>query len=147
MARNSLDSDLEDLPQYMISAFGVSRDWMRQGKCWKPTKRDPRNPWTMSAADAIVIGDTTYYGPELIELALMSCVSCPVQWACTRFALETWPNWGTWGLGISDLRWLHKHPGLADAILDESEEAGTPVQVATARARDEERAHRSSAPA
>lgn len=119
--------------------MGVNRDWMKQAHCAPKDKpRDTRGPWLVAKGDDVKIGDATYSGSTLIEYALLVCKNCPAQWECARFAVKTWPNWGTWACDISDLKWLTKQrPGFSIQLIKTAEATGTPVQVAVKVARRE----------
>jgi hypothetical protein len=130
-----LDDSFDVLPLYIQCALGVSRDWTDEARCRRPGQRDARSLWLVSSGEVLDFGGSRYTGANLIQLALLTCLGCPVQWQCTRFALETWPNWGTWGVDISGLRWLKKRKAMGSALLDKAEEDGVPVQVAVGAAR------------
>jgi hypothetical protein len=90
--------------------------------------------WTIAPHEKFAIGGSTYLGEELIALALQICGRCPVQWECAAFAIATDQRWGTWGMSIDDLHWLHRSKRAA-TILRRSQFAGEPVQVSVAAAR------------
>ena len=93
--------------------------------------------WSVLAKEEIQVGDSFYLGAQLIDLALEYCKACPVQYQCSRYALNTAPSssyiWGTWGAPMPDLRWI-KHHGL-EHVIDDAERDGVPVQVALKQAR------------
>ena len=135
----SVDDSFAVLPLYIASAMGVNRDWVKQARCLPsgPDGRDSRGPWVVASNETITMGGSRYDGKTLIAYALLVCANCPAQWDCTTFALQTMPNWGTWGCDITDLRWLNGRGrrSMSTDILEDARQVGTPVQVAVRRAR------------
>lgn len=118
------------LPVYMQRAAGVKRDFMLHGKCRVGQHSLPREAWTMDRKDKALQGEE----PETwIRLALTICQSCPVQYDCTRFALQVDERWGTWGVDIIDLQWM-KHTKRGPEIIDAAEALGVSVHVAVRNA-------------
>lgn len=73
-------------------------------------------------------------------MAVMICQTCPVQWSCTRFAVDTQAEWATYGCRMRHLRWLQELLYWdAMLILDDAELSGTPVEIAV---RDAKKARR-----
>ena len=135
----SVDDSFAMLPLYIASAMGVNRDWVLDARCRPagPAGRDDRGPWVIASNETIHVGGSRYDGKTLIAYALLVCANCPAQWDCTTFAVQTMPNWGTWGCDITDLRWLanRRRKERATEVLEAARFSGTPVQVAIRRER------------
>jgi hypothetical protein len=130
----SLDDSFDNLPKYIASAMAVDRSWSKDARC-RTAQRDVRGPWVVGANEIVRVGRSTYKGSELIELALMVCAACPVQYDCIRFALDTDSKWGTWSCTEKDQAWLKKHDKQR-LVVARAEYDGVPVQVAVKEARE-----------
>jgi hypothetical protein len=140
----SLDDAWDLLPVSMAVAVGVSRDWAQQANCTVEGVHHPGAIFTIEPNEELL----GIEGKTWIQVALMSCFGCPVQWECTAFALRTWQNWGTWGLHIQDLRWLKKQGADAyTALIDTARDHAVPVQVAVANAKSRQVRERKAAKA
>lgn len=95
--------------------------------------------WLCGEFGTVVVDGKTIKAAELTKMAVMICQSCPVQYRCARFAIESGEEWGTWAMRRRNLNWLigfemteEQRPVTtreAIALIDEAELAGTPVEI------------------
>jgi hypothetical protein len=118
----------------------AERDWMRFGLCRVGGKL-PAVAWRCGENGQMELAGRQVDCAEVTKMAVMICQTCPVQWSCTRFAVEVGEQWGTWGTRIRFLRWLQEDIEMWDAmlILEDAETAAIPVEVAV---RDAKKARR-----
>lgn len=79
----------------------------------------------------------------LTEMAVMVCQTCPVQYDCTRYAVEYAEAAGTWGCRRRHLEWLFKRSD-AMLIIGAAEAEAVPVEQYVAAVRVQHRAMVSS---
>ena len=131
-----VDDDPSTFPLHVRLAYDQSLAWRAEGHCIG-LGGELRLAWSVLAKEEIVVGDSVYLGAQLIDLALEYCKACPVQYHCSRYALNTAPSssyiWGTWGAPMADLRWVKQHD--LGYVVDDAERDGVPVQVALKQAR------------
>jgi hypothetical protein len=128
MARTrSFDGTFEDLPQSILRALRVDRSFYSDAHCRNQVKDTPKIAWTAEAGHKYRVGANIYDGSKLVELALVVCAGCPVQWQCAAAAIEAGESAGTWGDKLENIRWLSRHPKWAE-ILEMAESTGVPVQ-------------------
>jgi len=127
------DGDIEELGVLITAAYEHDRTWASRGKCrgWNAEDELTPTPWQFDPKQRVTIVDggrkVTLRGSELIELALMSCHSCPVQYACATYAVRARMLAGTWSMKIIDLTWLAKQDDF-EALIALAEEEGVPLQ-------------------
>lgn len=119
----------------------AERTWMPHGLC--RTGKLPKQAWQCGESGTMVVSGREVNCYEVTKLAVMICQTCPVQWSCTRFALDTEAAWGTYGCRIRYLKWMLEDLEYWDALLiiDDAELAGTPVEIAM---RDAKKARRTT---
>lgn len=121
----------------------AERTWMQYGLC--RTGALPSIAWRCGEDGMIEIAGSEVRCDEVTLAAVQICQTCPVQWSCTRFAIDTEASWGTYGCRQRHLRWLQnfKNQGVeywdAMLIIDDAEKLGIPVEIAV---RDEKKARR-----
>lgn len=108
-----------------------AEQWMVYGSC--RTGKLPMEAWQCGEDGEIEIAGRSVKCAEVTKLAVMICQSCPVQWSCARFAIETEAEWATYGCRRRHMRWLQEMPYWdAMLIINDAEKNGTPVEVACA---------------
>jgi hypothetical protein len=135
MARKSLTStNVDTMPGYMAAAVGVSREWISQALCIDEDGQSIRL-WHVNRNDWVKVGPgPKVKGEKFVEMALLVCHGCPVQWHCARFAVLTNAQACTWAAPLEDIQWLGRQPDW-EVVLDVAEEDQLPVQVAIRRLR------------
>jgi hypothetical protein len=124
----STDAGIDELPLYIRRAFGVSREWMARSLCRDRRSGVVAKAWTIEETESLDIGGSVHAGRKLVQMALEVCARCPVQWECTEYAIETDACAGTWGVRLSDVRFLSRRP-LWKSELRAARREGVPVQT------------------
>lgn len=118
----------------------AERTWMQYGLC--RTGQLPSIAWRCGEDGTIEIAGSEVRCAEVTEAAAMICQTCPVQWSCTRFAVDTEAAWGTYGCRRRHLKWLLELPYWdAMLVIDDAEMHSTPVEIAC---RDAKKARRTT---
>ena len=123
------------LPELTFEAWlEAERTWQPHGLC--RTGKLPGYAWRCGESGTIDINGRTVKCSEVTTMAVMLCQTCPVQWSCTRFALDTEADWATYGCRIRHIRWLLELEYWdALMIIDDAETSGTPVEIAVREAK------------
>lgn len=127
------DGDIEELGVLITAAYDQDRTWVSRGKCrgWNADDELTPTPWQFDPKQRVTIHDgrrdVVLRGQEMVELALMSCHSCPVQYACATYAVRARMLAGTWAMKIIDLTWLAKQEDF-EFIIEMAEAEGVPLQ-------------------
>lgn len=100
---------MEAMPLSLLRAGSVNRDFYEHASCRTDTGV-VKKAWTAESGRRYKIGEQTYTGDKLIELALEVCRHCPVQHDCANAAIEAGELIGTWAIRIEDIRFLSKRP-------------------------------------
>ena len=125
---NSLDDGFEFLPKHIGLGIGVDRSWGDKAKCREVV--DDRWPWLVTPNEEVKVGNTVYIGEQLIALALMTCETCPAQYDCAHYGIETEAAaWGTWGVHPRRMKWLRKQRDWRE-IIKRAAYAGVPLDRA-----------------
>lgn len=114
----------------MAAAYGLDRTWTTKARCreWNADDELTPTPWQFDPGQRVILDDgQELRGPEMIELGLMSCFSCPAQYECAHYAVDGRVNAGTWAMKIVDLTWLGRQPDSA-AIIELARAVGAPLQ-------------------
>jgi len=128
MARSrSFDGDFDDLPLSIQRALEVDRSFYRDANC-RTSSGTPKIAWIAVAGRTYTVGANRYSGEKLIELALLGCATCPVQWECSACALQADERAGVWGDTLDNLKWLRRQ-GNHEAKLEMAKSAGVTVQA------------------
>lgn len=89
-----------------------------------------RRQWFQCAEkDEINVAGAIVTGLAAQKMAETICFSCPVQWECTREAINLEHDDCVWGVRTRHLRWLRQQPN-PHGIIDTARVEGVPVQVA-----------------
>lgn len=116
----------------------AERTWMPHGLC--RTGKLPSVAWRCGEDGVMTIAGHEVRCAEVTEQAAMICQTCPVQWSCTRFALDTEAAWGTYGCRRRHLKWLQELTYWdALMIIDDAEKHSVPVEVACREAKEARR--------
>lgn len=135
MARTtSFDGKFEDLPLSMQRAAQVDRSFYASASCRNDVRGTPKIAWTVTPGKKYRVGANIYDADKLIELALLTCQGCPVQWRCAAAAIEADESAGTWADTLDNIRWLSRRSNWA-VTLEMAQSTGTPVQRIIARLR------------
>ena len=135
MARTrSFDGTFEDLPLSMQRAARVDRSFYVSAACRNDVRGTPKIAWTATPGRKYRVGANIFDADKLIELALLTCSICPVQWRCAAAAIEADESAGTWGDTLDNIRWLSRQSDPVN-ILEMAESTGTTVQRVIARLR------------
>lgn len=126
---SAITNDLDDLGVLVSAAYGLDTSWMSAARCrsWdgEPDDDEPYplgipTPWQFDYEQVVVtrIGkkEVVLEGKEMIKVALMHCYGCPAQYVCARYGVEARCRAGTYGMRISDLRWLQSQPDALELI-------------------------------
>lgn len=119
------------LPALTFEAWEeAERTWMPHGLC--RSGKLPSTAWRCGESGTILIGNRDVQCAEVTKLAVMICQTCPVQWSCVRFAIDTEAEWGTYGVRVRYLKWVKEDLKYWDAmmIVEDAEASGTPVEIA-----------------
>lgn len=128
MARTrSFDGTFDDLPLSLLRALKVDRSFYIDASCRNEIRNTPKIAWTATPGRKYQVGANVYDGDKLIELALLGCGGCPVQWRCASAAIEAGECAGTWSDKLENIRWLSKQPNFEDA-LEMAQSTGVSVQ-------------------
>lgn len=87
---------------------------MNHGSCFGWGSNRPGHPTPWQVAPGRKYNDIS--GSELVRYALIICHSCPAQYDCTTYAVKATMIAGTWGLPITQLRWLQEQDDALDLI-------------------------------
>ena len=112
----------------------VDRSFYVEAACRNEIRNTPKKAWTAEPGKKYRIGANIYDGDKLIELALLTCAGCPVQWKCAATAIEADEMAGTWSDTLVNIRWLGRRSHY-QSVLDLAQLKGQPVQHAIARLR------------
>lgn len=134
MARSrSFDGSFDDMPLSIQRAASVDRSYYREALCINERNQTPKVAWLATPGKKYRVGAHIFDGDKLIELALTTCSICPVQWECTRTAIEADERWGIWGDTLDNIVWLDRRTkanGMsAVGVLDAAKQLGHSVQV------------------
>lgn len=152
----------ELLGRLITAAHGLDDSFMAEGRCALPEHRDPitgdrispfadkitrKTIWQVDFNDSPVKGQAS--PRELIQVALMICHSCPVQYECAHYAVEAEIQAGTWSARLSNVKWMQRSRAKSHEYIDEAERAGvsvekyiTPIREAAERHDREDRAQK-----
>lgn len=128
------------LPALTFEAWlEAERTWMQHGLC--RTGKLPSWAWRCGEDGEVELAGRMVERAEITKMAVMICQTCPVQWSCARFAIDTEAQLCTYGCRRRHMRWLQEDIEYWDAmlILDDAEKLGIPVEIAV---RDEKKARR-----
>ena len=129
MARSrSFDGDYDDLPLSIQRALRVDRSFYDEANC-RTVSGTPRIAWVAAPGRTYTVGANRYSGEKLVELALLGCATCPVQWECSACAIEADERAGIWGDTLDNLKWLSRLGGHEER-LKKAKAAGVTVQRA-----------------
>lgn len=107
--RSTFSGDVAQLPIHLQRALSVDRSYYSRAICRTPTDT-PKLAWTAERTKRYEVNGQQIPGPKLIQMAVMVCKSCPVQWRCAEAAIEAGEPVGTWGAPIEDIEWLSRRP-------------------------------------
>ena len=113
----------------MQRAAMVDRSFYVDAACRNEIRSTPKKAWTAEPGKKYQIGANIYDGDKLIELALLTCAGCSVQWKCATAAIEADESAGTWSDTLVNIRWLGRRPRY-QASLDLAQLKGVSVQQA-----------------
>ena len=114
------------MPLSALRALSVDRDYYSEAAC-RTTDMTPKAAWLAENGRSYPIGGQTYQGEKLIELALLGCATCPVQWRCAAAAIEADERAGIWSDTLDNIRWL-SNCGDHKTILEMAQSTGVTVQ-------------------
>lgn len=123
------DGAIEDLGVLLTAAYGLDTEWMERGTCygWGSNRPGTTTPWQATSGKRY--GE--FSGGELVKYALIVCSGCPAQYDCTSYAIKGMMVAGTWGVSISQLRWLQGQDDGLD-LVEIARELDAPVQSVVA---------------
>jgi hypothetical protein len=130
------DVDVEDLPVAYTRGHGRPIGWRSDARC--KDIEQPRaaasdgsrvTPWLATTGETYVFVGRRTAGAKLIEMALLECAMCRVQWDCASFGVSVGEPVGVWAMSIEDRRWLQRQSE-PDLIIKQAEADGQPVQFA-----------------
>lgn len=141
----------ELLGRLIVAAHGLDTAFMEQGRCRLPEHFDPitgeriehKDPLTRKTIWMVDFHDIPEPGKptprELINVALLICHSCPVQYECAHYAVDAEIRSGTYSARLANIKWLQRTPLKAHALIEEARAAGESVEhyVSPVRAEDE----------
>ena len=93
------------MPLSALRALSVDRGYYNKAAC-RTTDMTPKAAWLAEKGRRYSIGGHIYPGEKLIELALLGCSACPVQWTCASAAIKADERAGVWSDTLENLRWL-----------------------------------------
>lgn len=117
----------------LTACYGLDRSWAKNGSCFGWGTKRPGQPTPWQVAPGRRYGD--YSGSELVKYALLWCHSCPAQYDCASFAVRGKMIAGTWGLPITQLRWLQEQDDAFD-LIELARQNGIAVQTVASEAFD-----------
>jgi len=123
--RRTTDGSVDDLPRYVRAGFGLDLTWKEHAKCRTQTGLTGK-AWTTTSSETVNVGDERIPGRKLIQMAVMICRTCPVQWECTRYAIKSEAEIGTWGTEISKVKFLASRNNY-EQLLDAAKNYDVPV--------------------
>jgi hypothetical protein len=129
MARTaSFDGSFEDMPLSIRRAHEADRSYYAHAAC-RSMVDTPKIAWLAEPGRKYTYGNHSYRGSRLIELALQGCAMCPVQWDCTKTAIEAGESAGIWGDTIDQINWLQRrYPNRALDIVEMARSTGVTIQ-------------------
>ncbi len=134
--------DVEDLPVGYTRGHNKPIGWHDEARCRSDAisrasskKGGLPSLWLVKTDETYVFVGRRTSGAKLIELALLECAMCPVQWDCARFAVQVREPLGTWAMSIEDREWLQDQPIDADVFIKQAESDCRPIQHAVRDAR------------
>ena len=108
MARSrSYDGGFDDLPLSIQRALKVDRSFYDHAAC-RTDAGTPKIAWVAAPGQRYKVGANNYSGTKLIELAMTTCSTCPVQWQCAIAALDADERAGVWADSLDQLHWLRR---------------------------------------
>lgn len=122
----SYDGSFDKMPLSVQRAASVDRSFYAKALCVNDVPGVPRRAWLAVPGTKYRLGGNLYEGEKLIELALTTCLICPVQWECAWAAIEAGECAGIWADTLDNLRLVRRNK----AKMDIARRQGTPVQVA-----------------
>lgn len=129
MARTrSFDGSFDDLPVSMQRAANVDRSFYSDAACRNEVRGTPKIAWTVAPGRKHRVGGNIYDADKLIELALLVCGMCPVQWQCAAAAIEADESAGTWADSLDNIRALSRRPNWR-VELELAQSTGVSVQL------------------
>lgn len=130
------DVDIDDLPVAYTRGHGKPIGWHAEARCRdneQPRASSKRgaqvSPWLAKADETYVFVDRLTPGAQLVEMALIECSLCAVQWDCAAFAVTVREPVGIWGMSFEDRTWLQDESDPVGFIRD-AQAAGRPIQFA-----------------
>lgn len=126
---NYTDDD-KSLGRAVLAVRGLDQSWMPKGSCRNyPAGRQPDGStlWHADMTDKRYPTRAERDHNALATVALMICRNCPVQYECADFAVRSEACAGTYGVRLSNLRWLQE--GMNRSVLDRGRTSGLPVEV------------------
>lgn len=113
--KQSYDGSFEDLPVSIRRALSVDRSWEVDAAC----RGRGSWPWVAEADRTYLIQGHRYSGVKLIELAMVTCQTCPVQWECAATAIRADEKAAIWGGATADqLAIFRKRAGGVDRAVE-----------------------------
>ena len=109
-------------------ALSVDRSFYQDAACRSADGSTPKVAWTASTGRKYRIGGHIYPGEKLIDLALLTCSGCPVQWECASAAIEADERAGVWADTLDNLNWLRRQEADPATTLEMAKSAGVSVQ-------------------
>lgn len=123
----SYSGSFDEMPIAVQRAAAVPRDYYAQALCRPGCSETPSIAWTVEPGkQKHLVAGHLYDGDTLVELALVTCRICPVQWECADAAIRAEEAAGIWADTLDNLRVFRNAPG----ALMELKTSGVPVQVA-----------------
>lgn len=129
MARTtSFDGRFEDMPLSVQRALSADRSYYDQAACRQRIDGTPKIAWLAEPKRRYKAGGQTYTGERLIELALLGCSMCPVQWECATTALDADERAGIWGDTLDRLATVRLAPVNHVTFFEMAKSTGVTVQ-------------------
>jgi len=129
----SYSGSFDEMPLSVQRAASVPRDYYAQALCRPGESSTPSIAWTVEPGKKQhVVAGVIYDGDTLVELALLTCRICPVQWECASVAIAADEKAGIWSDTLDNLRVFREAPDVLLVL----KERGVPVQVAAQRVAD-----------
>lgn len=123
--RRTTDGSVDDLPRYVRAGFGLDLNWKEHAKCRTQVGLTGK-AWTTTSSETVTVGSERIPGRKVIQMAVLICRTCPVQWDCTRYAIKSEAEIGTWGTEISKVKFLRSKPNYNE-LLDAAKNFDIPV--------------------
>ena len=139
--------DIDD-PSELGTAYtrghGKPIGWRAEARCrggrnWVKALRNGGQPglWIVDPRQTYRLGNETFTGAQLLEMALGLCSLCSVQWDCASYAVSASEPWGVWAMYHDDLVWLMNHRD-PERFIRKAEKRRVPIQFAVAREQQRE---------